>query len=245
MKNLEKTSEIFKIYDIKSYDVTLKNELKPYALLHYFEDIAYEHAEKLGVGYSVVHPKNITWFLLRYNMKFERLPRAWEALKIVTRSCGKKGVQRFRDFEVWSNGELIGKTTSSWILVDIETKRPLNPEKIVTFPLPSGERFLPTDFGGFSEFKKSDFQKTFEIRFDDIDINQHVNNANYISWALETLPYDFRLKKSFSQIEIAYKQEIAFGNKILSCVVFEGSKTLHRLVCEETKETLCDIIIYW
>jgi acyl-ACP thioesterase len=245
MKNLEKTLEMAKVYEIKSYDVTLKNELKPYALLHYFEDIAYEHAERIGVGYSVVHPQNITWFLLRYNMKFEKLPKAWETLKIVTRPCGIKGVQCFRDFEVWSNDKLIGKTTSSWTLVDLETKRPLNPKKIVTFPVTSGEKFLPTDFGGFCEFEKSDIQKTFEIRFDDIDINQHVNNANYISWALETLPYDFRLKKSFVQIEIAYKQEISFGNKVLSLVRFEENKTLHRLVCAETKETLCDIIIYW
>ncbi len=245
MKNLEKIAEMSKTYDIKSYDVTLKNELKPYALLHYFEDIAYEHAERIGVGYSVVHPKSITWFLLRYNMKFERLPKAWETLKIVTRSCGKKGIQCLRDFEVWTNDELIGKTTSSWILVDIQTKRPLNPEKIVTFPVTSGGRFLPVNFGGFKEFEKHDLQKSFKIRFDDIDINQHVNNANYIAWALETLPYDFRLKKSFSQIEIAYKQEITFGNKVLSLILFEGNKTFHRLICEETKEILCDIIIYW
>lgn len=235
-----------KSYEVKSYEVTLRNELKPYAILHYLEDVAYLHAEELGFGYSAVAPKGVTWFVLRYNMKFEHFPKAWETITIRTRPCGMKGVQCFREFEIFSSmGERIALIASAWALIDISTKRPLIPSKTVDFPEMSSQRNLLTDFSGFKEFGTPDYQKIFEIRFDDVDINQHVNNANYISWAQETLPYDFRLNYSISEVEITYKREISYGNKVLSLAVADGLTTNHRLLDEKTGDTLCDIKIDW
>ena len=37
-----------------------------------------------------------------------------------------------------------------------------------------------------------DCEKTFHVRYDDLDINNHVNNTVYITWALEALDCDFR-----------------------------------------------------
>ena len=37
-----------------------------------------------------------------------------------------------------------------------------------------------------------DCEKIIEVKFDDLDVNKHVNNSNYIVWALEPLDFKFR-----------------------------------------------------
>lgn len=232
-----------KNYEIKSYDVTMKDEIKPYSLLHYFEDIAYLNATELGFGYKDIIKRNMTWFVIRYHIKFEKMPRAWKTLKMMTFPTGVKGVQCLRDFEFFVGEEKMGVASSSWTLIDLNAKRPLNPKKNLVFPEFDGKRFLETDFGGFKEFENPDLTHIFEIRFDDIDINKHVNNASYISWALNTLPHDFRLERTISEIEIAYKQETDYNTNINSFVRFVNNETHHRLTNGDV--TLCDIKILW
>ena len=42
-----------------------------------------------------------------------------------------------------------------------------------------------------------DITKTFEVRYDDLDVNKHVNNANYIVWALEVLNMDLDVRVGY------------------------------------------------
>lgn len=233
-------------YNVKTSETTLKNELKVFSLLHYLEDIAYIAAEEHGFGYSAVAPRDITWFVLRYHVKFNRLPKSWESLTLVTWPTGMKGVQCFRDFELFSaDDEKIAEVSSAWALIDLNTKRPLIPAKTLDFPKMTEERLLTTDFSGSKELEQTHFEKVFEIRFDDIDINQHVNNANYLAWALESLPCEFKMQYSINEFEIAYKKEASYGSEVLSTTFLDGSITFHKLQDKSSLETLCDIKIYW
>ncbi len=249
MKTQEQAGLIFsKNYEIKSYEVTANDEIKPFVLLHYLEDMAAVHAESLNFGRSATSEKNIAWFVLKYHMKFQSLPKAWEQFKITTWPRKSQGIQCIRDFEIFSqSGEKIGIISSAWVLVSIENKRPLNPYKTLDFPeLPTQVAF-DTKFPAIKPVEHVDFEKTFEIRYDDIDINQHVNNANYIAWATETLPYDFRNSHLFSEIEIYYKKECTYGTKVLSQVEYDiqNNTTFHILRDNSTNEELCLIKIQW
>jgi medium-chain acyl-[acyl-carrier-protein] hydrolase len=235
-----------KTYDIKSFEVSVKNELKAGALLHYLEDIAYLQAQELGFGYDAIAPKGATWVVLRYHLNFAKWPQAWQKITIRTHPCKPKAIQAFREFEIVSEtGEVLGTAGSAWTIIDLATRRPQILTKVTGFPENLPEQSIPTAFGGWESFDSSDFEKVFEIRFDDIDINRHVNNANYITWALEALPHEFRMEHSIAEIEIAYKQEISYGSKVLSKAAASGNQTRHRLMNNETDEILCDISISW
>ena len=51
------------------------------------------------------------------------------------------------------------------------------------------------------KLERVDFKKEFSVRYDELDVNQHVNNANYIAFALEPLDFEFR-----KTCEPVYKQ---------------------------------------
>ena len=50
---------------VKYSEVDHNLALKPFALLNFLQDIASEHAESLGFGYSYLYPKNLFWFLIK------------------------------------------------------------------------------------------------------------------------------------------------------------------------------------
>lgn len=238
-----------KTYPIKYYEMDFNRELKPSALLNFMQDMATLNAEMLGFGPSFVFPRNYAWFLIKYRMDFDEYPRAIDDILIKTEPRGITKILASRDFELWTtdNKKRFGKITSQWMMIDLATKNILPLAKIVDTMPPFEKRETDLQFLKVKPPVKIDFEKTFEIRYDDIDVNQHVNNANYIIWALETIPYDFKTAHRIKTLDIIYKKEIAFGNNVLSQIeLIEETKTsIHVVKNAETAEELCIINIEW
>ena len=237
-----------KDYGIKFYEVDYKNQLKESVLLNFLQDIAAEHAEVLGFGYSFISDKNLGWFLLKYHLKVYNWPKNIDKITIKTWPRGVYKLSCIRDFEIYSpSGEKIAAVSSSWVLIDLATKKITQPYKILN-PFETSDKIaLETSFSKIDQLKTQNAMKEFDVRYDDIDINQHVNNANYLIWALETLDFDFRANHTVSELEIQYKKELKYGPKVVSSLEFLEDKkvTLHNLRSSDTNEDLCSIRIHW
>ena len=73
-------------------------------------------------------------------------------------------------------------------------------------------------------------EKEFEIRYNDLDVNGHANNGNYIVWALEPLSFGFKNNHRIKTLDMIYKKEAKYGEKIISQVeIKEDATTVHRL----------------
>lgn len=231
-------------YSEMDYDLVLK----PSVLLHFLQDMASDNAESLGFGYSYIIKNNLAWFLLKYRIEFEDYPSHISDLKLTTEPRGYNKLFAFRDFAIYDGEKLLGRAASTWSLVNIETKNitpvhdalNLNP-----YMRPFEKREDDLVYEKIRPIEKIDLQKVFEVRFDDIDVNNHVNNANYIIWAFEPLGFDFRSKKKLKTLDIVFKKEIKYGNKILSQIEINENKTSHVLKNADTNEDLCLISAKW
>lgn len=241
-------NQTIKEYEIRSYEVNANNEIKPHALLHYFEDIAYQGAEEYGFGFSATYPKGYGWFLLKYNIEIEQFPSAWEKIKVRTWPCEYKGIQCRREFEVYnSKEERIGAISSLWVLIDINSKRIVHARKLLTFPELETQTATIATFEKIPEVTNITKEQTIIASFDDIDINQHVNNSNYIKWATKILDDEFLMKNSMKKVEIQYKNEVKCGAKIKSKVNIdkENNTTIHVFIDEEKNLESAQIKIEW
>lgn len=222
--------------------------LKPSALLNFLQDLASINAEELGFGYSFVSSHNLGWFLLKYRIEFDEYPSGVYDLQIKTEPRGYAKLFAYRDFEIYNSDKLLGRAASIWSLVDLNTHA-LQPVGAVLDNInmpPYQKREADLNFEKIRPLSKVDIQKIFEIRFDDIDVNQHVNNCNYIIWALEPLAYEFRASKKIKTLDIMFKKEIKYGHKITSQIEFiNENETNHILKCAETSEDLCSLHILW
>lgn len=237
-----------KIYPIAYYDVDLNMVLKPSALLNFLQDAATINAEMHGFGYSFTHPKNYGWFLIKYKMEFDQYPQNLDDILIKTDPRGVSKIIANRDFEIWTsdNKKCLGRVASNWMMIDLNTKSILPLAKATNMPA-FEKREDDLQFEKITAPKKITHEKTFEIRFDDIDVNQHVNNANYIIWAFETLPFEFKAKHKLKSLDIIYKKEIQFGHKIISQTQLEETNltSTHIVKNQTTDEDLCLIKAIW
>ena len=244
MKNEVLEKDIKVRYSEMDYDLILK----PSALLQFLQDMASENAEDLGFGYSYIIKNNLAWFLLKYRIEFDDYPQGIYDLKIKTEPRGYNKMFAFRDFEIKDGEKLLGRATSAWALININTKSITSPTEIFRdgfLMKPHEKRENDLDFSKVRPPQNITTEKLFEVRFDDLDVNKHANNANYIIWAFEPLDFDYRHTKKLKLLDIIYKKEITYGSKVLSQIETDGNITNHILKNAQTGDDLCLIKAEW
>lgn len=235
------------VYPLRYYEMDHQMVLKPSALLNFLQDMATVNAEKNGFGYSFTSQKNYGWFLIKYHMEFENYPEHLDDILIKTEARGATKLFASRDFEIWTTDETkcLGRVISDWFLLDMDKKEILQPLKVFDFMNKVEKRDDDLKFKKIIAPETFDTQQEFKIRYDDIDVNQHVNNSNYIVWAFETLPREFRANHKLKTLDILYKKEVSFGHNIISKLKTENNTTYHVLTNKETNEDLCLLEAQW
>ena len=159
----------------------LNNRLSLKAVLSIFQDVAFIHAEEIGVGYKTCLDKNLYWVLSRVKLDIIRMPEINEVVLVETWPHEKGRIDFDRDMQILDeNGNTLVKATSKWCVIDT-VKRALQKADDVNY---NGECIKDVLYDGkFTKIilPKEEFSKSFDytVRFSDLDHNGHMNNTNY------------------------------------------------------------------
>lgn len=219
-----------KEYFIRTYECDRDNNLRLITLMNIFQDAADTSAKELGLGLEYCLSKGLAWVGSNYHILITRMPKLHEKIRLVTWPAVEKKLGAIRDFEVYAeNGERIITAASQWILINFEKKRPVALRENLPEYAVVNERAIETDFPKIEDVERIDEEVKFRVRFDDIDLNKHVNNAVYALWANEAVGVDFRLNHVPTEIEIAFKKEGHIGEKVIVQTQCEGLTTKHSI----------------
>lgn len=237
-----------KQYAIRSYECDRNNNLRILTLMNIFQDMADEDAARQGFGLEFCISNGMTWVGANYVIEIERLPKIHELVTIETWPSAKNKLSAYRDFEVFGeDGKPIIKASSQWLLLNLAKKRPVS----VIDNMPSHqlleERAITTDFPKLDECKHIDSSYKFRVRFDDIDLNKHINNAVYILWATEAVEPDFRLTHNPIKISINFRKEGYMGEKIKVLTEMSDNVSIHSICTydSENERELARAVIEW
>jgi medium-chain acyl-[acyl-carrier-protein] hydrolase len=218
-------------YEVRARDCGADGGIKDEALLEVLQEEAAAHADSLKVGFSDLLPAGRTWLLARLRVDVDRRPRYRERLSVSTWPSGLAGLIALRDFLVESaEGEVLARASSSWLLVDFATRRPLRPE-LVKEHLPEGPaRVLDADPAKIPDFGGTPGGGPFRVLASDLDVNGHVNNTVYARMLEDGLAEEGGERRPRS-IEANFLGE-AFRGDELSLILSEasGDKRLAKLV---------------
>lgn len=224
-------------YQVRSYECDRNNNLRMVTLLNIFQDMADAHAAQMGLGLEFVLEQGFAWVGSNYEIEIKRLPQIHENITMTTWPAEEKKLGAVRDFEVFGeDGERIITASSQWILIDFKRRRPISLRENLPQYSIIPERALPTEFPKIKEVERIDEQTKFRVRFDDIDLNKHVNNAVYILWASEAVAPEFRLTHNPYKIAINFKKEGLMGEKVLVNTEVDGLHTTHSICTYDGEE---------
>ena len=235
-----------KIYNLRTYECDKNGYLRIVSLFNLLQDMADSHATDLGLGMEFCLSKGLAWVGVNYHVKINRMPKIHENIRIVTWPSEERKLGAIRDFAVYDETDaLIMVASSQWILIDFIRKRPVAlKEKLPQYKV-INEHSLISAFEKLPDVEKTDTDKTFSVRFDDIDINMHVNNSLYPLWAIETLEYSFRDSYLPEEIEIMFKKEGRLGEHVNVKSQINGIQTLHSIKSTDDDRELSRIRIKW
>ncbi len=171
------------------------------------QEIAGEHAIALGFGYDDLKKNELFWVLSRIWVKIYKRPRWREKFSVSTWSRGTDGFYGYRDFQLHDEeGKNIVEATSSWLAINLETKRIQRLDKIKSFPTMDESLF-----GSNAKKVKppiSDDPLIFSpTLFNEIDINQHFNSGRYLERILDSYNFSFHAKNELVEFEVNFLKE--------------------------------------
>jgi len=199
-------------------DADFLGQVKPSAIMGYFQDVATEHAEVIDVGYDKMIAANLGWVLIRMSYKIVRSPRIGETLTIKTFPEKPKNSDTNRGYYIYdSSGEAIVLGSSKWCVIDLTTYKlqrcaPLfahfeSSAYIPHQPFDDANPKLPYNALAY------DNRVNFEVRVTDLDRYFHMNNARYGDVVLNTCGVDMLKNNSIVRYDANFISQLFVGDK--------------------------------
>lgn len=228
-------------FKIRVYETDYKQRLKIDAIANYMQECAEEHAKLGDLGYDGMMDKNIFWVLSKVQIQILEMPIINDEITIKTWSKGLAKLYAIRDFEICNGeGKIVIRASTNWLVIDSKTYRPVRPNEIMLkFPhleqesLPINIKRLNLD----SELDTLLDQR--KVRYSDIDVNNHVNNARYLTWITDAY-YNKERNGEIKNIEIDFLSESKIGDNIR---IFSDSTNSEIAIKNQDDKVLINAVI--
>jgi medium-chain acyl-[acyl-carrier-protein] hydrolase len=222
---------------VRSYDVDLFGNLTLPSVCNYFQEIAWEHAQKMDIGYELLKSINKFWVLSRLQVKFYQYPKWTNEITLITWPKGIDGMFALRDFLIFSNtGEKLIAATSSWLILDTEKHRP---QKIDSDDHP---KYIVDESDAYIHLAEKipviqnlEKKNPFQVVYTDIDVNKHVNNVKYIEWAINSQSNKLKDGVLIDEMMVNFVGEASLDDT-LSVSYKNENQHSDIVICNATKE---------
>ena len=196
-------------YTVGSRDIEHNHKATNKALLKYMEDIACKHSDQVGYGINDIEKTKIVWILLDWKFKVIERPMYGQTVKVKTWSRKIEKCCAYRDFEIYDENEkILAIATTKWVLLDAETRKiqKVTEEIGGKYESETEKHVFEEELEKIHEPQSEESSLELKVRKTDIDINNHVNNLNYLDLAYEILPLKV-YEQNLKNIRITYKNQ--------------------------------------
>jgi len=233
---------------IRSYDVDLHGKAFLPVLLSFMQEAASNHVDSLQVGFSHLEEMNRFWVLSRIRIDIERYPTWGERVRLLTCHAGQDRLFGLREFRVTDDQkEVVVSAISAWLMLDRSTRRPIKPSELYSkLNIPLGYSHNSRPLEKLPEVEGMDGEAQHQVQYTDLDVNDHVNNARYVEWVLNTYARQHIQDHEVSRCEMNFLAECGHGEDIVICTEKrDDGSFLHSLVKRNTGTEVCRVLLGW
>ncbi|WP_125154192.1 acyl-[acyl-carrier-protein] thioesterase [Clostridium rectalis] len=231
-----------KEYEVHYYEVDCNKNALITAIMNYFGDISTYQSEQRNNGLDYMKDNNIAWVLYKWDISINKFPCYGEKVRVRTIPYSFRRFYAYRKFQILDRYDnIMVDAISIWFLIDAEKRKPIRiPKNMFTVygltekdnKILDTPKLIPTDV--------TDHEKVFNVRYEDIDTNGHVNNVKYISWIMETVPIEIVTNHRLQRIIVVYEKETKYGEIVkVKAHIEEGRDEVvckHKVINEEGQE---------
>ncbi|XP_043725111.1 palmitoyl-acyl carrier protein thioesterase, chloroplastic-like [Telopea speciosissima] len=239
-------------FSIRSYEIGADQTASIETLMNHLQETALNHVRSaglLGDGFGStpeMSRRNLIWVVTKMQVLVDCYPTWGDVVQVDTwvSASGKNGMRRDWLIRDCKTGETLTRATSVWVMMNKHTRRlskmpeevrgEIEPYFIDSAPiLDDDSRKLPK-----LDDSTADYVRTgLTPRWNDLDVNQHVNNVKYIGWILESAPISILESNELYSLTLEYRRECGRDNVIQSLTAVcddgdGGSRDVGGIECE-------------
>lgn len=213
---MSKTETGVSVFDVRLYDCGPDGKAGIRTLFNFMQSTADNHSKSLGTSVNLMSEKNLTWVYARFYAEIISYPAMYETVKCETWRSGITDGMVNREFIMkHSAGGEILRATSSLALIDRGTRKPVAiPDFIQNQFADDKGRALNYVAFPVDKTDKNDYIYTLRTRYEDIDINSHMNNASYAQMFFESGYSAIHNGSILNSIDIIFKGEVLYDETI-------------------------------
>ena len=229
---------------LEAYQCDRYGFMRPITLMNELQSLAERHAAILGAGRQYCEEHNVAWVVTHYFIDIIDMPRSNEKLTYSTWPSVTGALRSERDFEIrGEDGSLKIRAISQWVLIDLDTRRPARISEKLPGWTGLEERVWNREFDKCPDFIPTK-SHVMACRFDDIDVNQHINNAVYAVWATESVGFEYRNNHKLRGIDIYFEHEIKPTTPTVRIEVARTDfESRHKIMTDEIEHA--KVVCYW
>jgi medium-chain acyl-[acyl-carrier-protein] hydrolase len=99
------------------------------------------------------------------------------------------------------------------------------------------------------DLSEYDRKKQFHVRMHDLDLNQHVNNTVYVTWAMESLPVSWLCRHTPRTLVVSYLKESFYPDMVIVKTTVSDTagslKTCHAIFHQTSGAKLACLTLTW
>lgn len=221
---------MFNTYDetftLRPRDCDLNEKWRPSAILETMQDTAGAHSTLLGCGREELVRNNIVWVLSRCELHMDRYPAVGEKITVhtfptPTRICFFPRYYVFTD----SQGDMIGKAGSLWLLLDLGTRRMLPPGDIGKLIPDNKDLSVPMNLPAtVGKLQGEELISEYRPVYTDLDVNGHVNNTRYADMLCNALGIALMKEYEPDHIILNYNHEVLPDHTVKLRRILKGNE---------------------
>ncbi|KAH6765835.1 Acyl-ACP thioesterase [Perilla frutescens var. hirtella] len=211
---------------VRCYEVGINKTATVETIANLLQEVGCNHAQYVGFstdGFATtltMRKLHLIWVTARMHIEIYKYPAWSDVVEIETwcQSEGRIGTRRDWILKDYSTGEVIGRATSKWVMMNQDTRRlqkvtdEVRDEYLVFCPKTLRLAFPEENNASLKKIAKLDdpahHSKVGLVpRRADLDMNQHVNNVTYIGWVLESMPQEIIDSHELQTITLDYRRE--------------------------------------
>lgn len=194
---------------------------------------AANHADFCGLGFDDLQHNKQAWVMNRIRIEIDTLPELNDEVTIDTWLELLRVPKSIRNLEIKKEGKKLVGVSSLWAVFNTERRRP------AALKIDADHLKIFTDLHATSlENNKIEtpesFQKVaeYQVKLSDLDVVNHVNNIQYLTWCLDTLSKEEVLERSIAVLEMNFLKELSY-QKIIHIEQYRQEHELYLRIRDE------------
>lgn len=160
----------------------------PNVVLDLFQKAAGNHAERLGVGFEAMLAKNLLWVVTQIKYQVLSAPKPAQALTVTTWPLPPTRLGFDREYLICDEaGEVLIKGTSKWMQIDAAERKLVPGSNVYPLTEYCTNKNFEEKIRRIRDFEASSAVCRIIPDESTIDVNDHVNNAEYADFAYTAL----------------------------------------------------------